>query len=409
MDQQLIKAVPLEDLSFWEKNYRGISDENLAKLKRKISEIGVFKPLLAIAGVTPGTYQIIAGNQRLKAYKALGYEAADILFFPNLTDKKLIAKIAIADNQSDGFTIPEKLTVLLEDAGIALDELDDFCFSDDELAALEPAAEDEDLNKYDAAPALADTPAKTQPGDIIQLGRHTLICGDSTNPETLASLMYDKTADFVLTDPPYGMHLKTDFTGMGHGNKYKPVIGDNKDFKPELITSIFENFKDCKEIFTFGPDYYAKLLPEGGAWLVWDKREGLEDAEYSTASFELIFSKAKHRKDILRCQWFGMCGLQKEPEGQKERCHPTQKPVRLLVDILRQYAQGAQNIVDLYGGSGSTLIACELEGKTCFIAELDPAYCDVIVKRFLALNTGAECYLSRGGVKMPIEEAFGEV
>lgn len=354
MRNELIEKVPLEKIRAWEKNYRDISDEKLQKLKNKITELGVFKPLLAIAGAEPGTYQIIGGNQRLRAYRELGFTSADILFFPDLTDKKIITKIAIADNESDGHTVPEKLKLLFEEAELALPEMEDYSLpAGDGVSIADLLTEPENDNDADpvddVSPVDENAAARVCAGDLILLGRHRLVCGDSTKPETIALLMDGRQADIVITDPPYGMNLKTDFSRMEISKKYtrgeikavsknyKPVIGGGADFTDELITSVFSNFSYCDEIFTFGPDYYHALLPSGGTWLVWDKRHGVEEADFCTAPYEFIFSKEKHRKEFFRVLWFGMCGLQNEPEHK--RCHPTQKPVRLIRQMLDKYAR----------------------------------------------------------------------
>lgn len=424
MLHKLIENVPLDNICAWEKNYRDISDENLQKLKNKITELGVFKPLLAIAGAKPGTYQVIGGNQRLRAYRELGFASADILFFPDLTDKKIITKIAIADNESDGCTVPEKLKLLFEEAELSLPELEDYSLPAGDGVSiaelLSESEEDSDTDPVDdVSPVDENAAARVCAGDLILLGRHRLVCGDSTKSETISLLMDGQQADIVITDPPYGMKLKTDFSRMGVSKKYardeikavsknyKPVIGDGDDFTDELITSFFSHFSYCDEIFTFGPDYYHALLPRGGTWLVWDKRHGVEEADFCTAPYEFIFSKAKHRKEFFRVLWFGMCGVQNEPE--RKRCHPTQKPVRLMRLMLDKYAQNRQKVADPYGGSGSTLIACELAGKDCFTAELDAQYCDLIVRRYAGVRgTTDDIAVIRNGRKLGYSEIFGE-
>lgn len=128
-NKQYLQNIPLSALREWDKNYRSITPQALLRLKNKIQALGVFKPLLAVPGAEKGTYQIIGGNQRLRAYRELGFESADIIFFPDLKDKKIIAKIALADNQSDGFTEPEKLLALCQEADLTLDDLDDFALA----------------------------------------------------------------------------------------------------------------------------------------------------------------------------------------------------------------------------------------------------------------------------------------
>lgn len=220
------------------------------------------------------------------------------------------------------------------------------------------------------------------------------MCGDSTDSAAVDRLMNGVKADMILSDPPYGMNLDTDFStikgslkSLGRknhteGNKYEKVIGDNEDFKPELITTFFEKFNYIKEMFLFGADYFAELLPDKnkGSWLVWDKRK-ISQADAIGSEFELIWSKAKHKRRMLRHDWFGFLSSE-NGEDARNRVHPTQKPITLLADIIMQWGEKAENIVDLYGGSGSTLIACEQLNRTCYMMELDPKYCDVIVRRW---------------------------
>lgn len=197
----------------------------------------------------------------------------------------------------------------------------------------------------------------------------------------------------VLSDPPYGMFLDTDFStclgslgslGRKHhtrGNKYDKVIGDNEDFSEELINTFFKNFT-CEEMFLFGADYFAELLPKKneGSWLVWDKRKESQ-ADAIGSEFELVWSKKKHKRRMLRHDWFGFLSSQNSADA-RNRVHPTQKPISLLVDIIEQWGKDSEHIVDLYGGSGSTLIAAEQTKKKSFLMEIDPHYCDVIIARW---------------------------
>ena len=226
--------------------------------------------------------------------------------------------------------------------------------------------------------------------DESEIHSHRLMCGDSTDKATVEMLMDGKKADMVFTDPPYGMRLDTDYSeikgsknakikGKG-GNKYRPVIGDGEDFKPSLIETVFENFDYCEEIFLFGADYFAELIvnKNDGSWVVWDKR-GSEDADKIIGScFELCWSKQKHKREIARIKWMGAFGS----ADAKNRVHPTQKPIKLCEWFIEKYSNAGEAIIDLYGGSGSTLIACEQLDRTCYMMELDPKYCDVIIKRW---------------------------
>jgi DNA modification methylase len=195
----------------------------------------------------------------------------------------------------------------------------------------------------------------------------------------------------VFTDPPYGMFLDADYSSMGgknsmtkaSGNKYDNVKGDHADFNPDFINTVFAAFSYCKEIFLWGADYYADLLPgrNSGSWIVWDKR-GDESADKMFGStFELCWSKAKHKRIMARVKWAGVFGTEKEHD--KKRCHPTQKPVALITWFFDYFSLKDKIIVaDMFGGSGSTLIACEKTNRDCRMMELDTKYCDLIITRW---------------------------
>ena len=194
-------------------------------------------------------------------------------------------------------------------------------------------------------------------------------------------------ADMVFTDPPYGMNLDTDYSEMkgffGKSNKFEKVKGDNEDFKPELITTIFNNFKYCKEIFTWGADYYAEIIPNrnDGSWIVWDKSIDDSGDKMFGSNFELCYSKNKHKRELARVRWKGLFGMEKD--DTQHRVHPTQQPSILAEWFINKYNKKDNAIiVDLYGGSGSTLIACEKTNNICYCMEYEPSYIDVIIQRW---------------------------
>jgi DNA modification methylase len=249
--------------------------------------------------------------------------------------------------------------------------------------------------KDDEVPDVPDEP-KSKLGDLYELGNHRVLCGDSTKIEDVEKLMDGKKADMVFTDPPYGMFLQTDFSkikgssksigfkGKLLGNKYDAVIGDKEDFTPALITTIFDNFGYCKEKFIFGADYFIDLLPnfgKDGCLLVWNKRSSDEQQKGIGSCFELFFSNLPHKKYVFSFEWFGF--LSKDaPQEARNRVHPTMKPIGLIEKIWLWFKSPSGIVVDLYLGSGSTLVASEKTGRICYGMELSEHYTDVIVERY---------------------------
>jgi site-specific DNA-methyltransferase (adenine-specific) len=195
--------------------------------------------------------------------------------------------------------------------------------------------------------------------------------------------MANQKADLVYCDPPYGMNLDTDYSKMGSGGKsHSAVIADNELFNARYI---LDYFNYCKDIFLWGADYYVETLernyPHLGSWIIWDKysddRVGLLDGRFGS-SFETCWSKTQHRREIARV----LVTTNYTARGDESRIHPTQKPVALAKWFFERWAKDSNVIVDLYLGSGSTLIACEQLNKSCYGIELDPKYVDAIIKRW---------------------------
>lgn len=382
------QVLKLSEIVPYENNARK-NDKAVKDVAESIKQCGYIAPI-----IVDENNVILAGHTRYKALKKLGYKEITVRKISGLTEEQK-RKYRLLDNKTNELAD--------WDFGKLKDETDGLDFSEFDIDwGIEE--DTETISVIEDAPIEIDNTREpiTKLGDIYQLGEHRLMCGDSTSKENLACLMGGQQADMILSDPPYGMRLDTDFSGtvgsLGRkrgtrGNKYDKVIGDNDDFKPELITTFFDNFAYCKEVFLFGADYFAEFLPckNDGSWLVWDKRKESQ-ADAIGSEFELIWSKNKHKRRMLRHDWFGFLSSQNAKDAQ-HRVHPTQKPVTLLVDIINQWGDGCDVIVDLYGGSGSTLIACEQLNHKCYCMELDPKYCDVIIKRW-------ETFTSKKAIKL---------
>ncbi len=229
------------------------------------------------------------------------------------------------------------------------------------------------------------------PGDLYLLGPHRLYCADAADIAAHDKLLAGQRPDVLLMDPPYGMRLDTDFSTIKgslrstdraqgtQGNKYAPVIGDHDDYDPQQILGLYN---DVPEQFWWGADYYAEriLHRTDGSWLVWDKRKESQ-AEAIGSEFELCWSRVKHKRRMLRHEWFGFLSSE-SPDEARNRVHPTQKPCALYVDILGQWGRKGNLVLDTYGGSGTTVLACHQLGMRAAVMELSEAYTDVICARW---------------------------
>ena len=386
----------INDLQNDPKNARKRTDRSAKLIKQSLEQYGAARSI-----VIDENNRILAGNGTIAGAKAAGIKNLKIIEAngdeiiavkrSNLTEDQKVG-LAIADNRTGDLS--EWDIDMLEQLSKEHD-LNDF-FDKKELNEILSKKEDlptEGLTDPDNVPEVPEEPI-TKEGDLYILGNHRLLCGDSINIQHVEKLMDGKKADMVFTDPPYGMYLNADYSSLKTslqmfkdkktkgGKKYDNVIGDNDDFKPDLINTIFANFNYCKEIFLWGADYYSQLLPDknSGSWIVWDKRLDESADKMFGSCFELCWSKNKHKREIARVKWAGIFGLEKEHD--KSRFHPTQKPTLLVEYFFDKWCKDLKNVVDLYGGSGSTLIAAERTNRHAYLMELDPKYCDVIIKRW---------------------------
>lgn len=379
---------PIKDLKELPGNPRIIKKDQFEKLKQSIKDnADYFEARPIILSDRTGELVILAGNQRYKAAKAIGLQQVPTILLPNLSEERE-KEIIIRDNVENGDWDWDALANEWD-----ADVLDSWGV---ELPDWEPEPEQEIIE--DEVPELPGEP-KSKKGEIYQLGQHRLMCGDSTDAAQVAELMNGEKADMVFTDPPYGMNLNTDFSGMKSeifkggigGKRYEQGIVD--DFRPQMVSAIFDLFDYVDELFMWGADYYAQYIPRrnNGSWFVWDKRSNNNDDVKADESadrqygscFELCWSKKHHKRELARVKWAGIFGMHGE---DSKRFHPTQKPVALSLWFLRKFTKEGGKVVDLFGGSGSTLIACQQIGRKCYMMELDPHYIDVIIQRWEKLT-----------------------
>lgn len=372
--------IKLNDIIPYKNNAKKHDRTQINNVAESIKQFGMVQPL-----VLDKNNEIVIGHCRYEALKKLGEKEAPCVMADDLTEEQ-IKKLRNLDN---------KLNESEWDYDLLKFDIEDLDFSDFDIDWEIPDLdfEEKETEEDDFDIELPVEP-KSKLGDIYQLGNHRLMCGDSTSITDIDKLLNDNKIDMIFTDPPYGMNLDTDFSGMkskilkggNGGNEYDAGIVD--DFSPEMINTIMA--LDIKETFLWGADYFAELLPNknDGSWVVWDKRANGNDdiaEDYSSdkmygSCFELCWSRTKHKRDIARVKWAGMFGMKKQ--DNKKRLHPTQKPLELCNWFITRYSEDNSNILDLFGGSGSTLIACEQLNRNCYMMELDPKYVDVIIERW---------------------------
>lgn len=370
--------------------------------------------------------QIIAGNKTVEAAGAGGMK--DLLVVES-DGTRLVAvqrtdldlndprarQLAIADNRSAEVSLEWDTEMLKALSGDGVD-LGPF-WTGDELEKLLPTSTDLLTDEDDVPEPPAEPKGKL--GDLYVLGEHRLLCGDATKRDDVDRLMAGEKADMVFTDPPYGISIvrphahgqgrlggeggPTPFGGkkgrirgskpfgqVGGGGAvaagwYAPVVGDEDD------SAAISGFRLCAElgiptIIFWGGNYYAYALPPAKCWIVWDK-----DVSGNFSECEIAYTNLPGRLRLFKHTWSGML---KESERGERRVAPTQKPVALAIWAFAEFGQ-PKAVLDPFGGSGSTLIACEKTGRRCFMMEISPAYCDVIVARWEAA-TGKKAVLAGG-------------
>jgi len=361
----------LTDLAEWTKNPRQLSDRDAEEIKRSIARFGLADPLVVNAD-----NQIIGGHQRKRIMLLMEHYGHDALVDVRIPSRQLTDReaeeLAIRLNRNSGDWNFDTLANEFD-----LDDLLDWGFTehDFELAGVdfgEEPAEDPGP-QLDKAAELQEK-WQVQRGQVWEVGRHRVMCGDSKCAEDVERLMGNVQPDVALCDPPYGMRLDTNFKSMGQRSvKHAAVVGDNVDFDAASLVGV-----DSKEAFWFGADYYASSLGDTeheGSWLVWDKRLDVSADRMYGSCFELIWSRCRRKRDILRHKWAGFF----TGGEQREFLHPTEKPVSLYVDLMDR-AEGS-GVYDPCGGIGTTLVACEQTGRIGYGMEIEPKYVAVTLQR----------------------------
>ena len=371
-------------------NPRIIKDDKFKKLVASIQE---FPKMLEIRPIVVNDDMIVlGGNMRLKACIHAGLKEVPIIKVSDLTEQEQ-KQFIIKDNVSGG----EWDWNMLANEWDA-EELDAWGLDVPDFGKELEAEEDD----FEAPEGGIETDIVL--GDLFEIGEHRLLCGDSTDSDAVAKLMDGQKADMVFTDPPYGMFLDTDYTKMPESPngakplKHSKIKGDSNDFTEELINTIFSHFNNTKDIFIWGADYFAELLPDKneGSWIVWDKRVEEKFDKMIGSAFELCWSKTKHKREIAR---FNNTLFSGESDA-RNKIHPTQKPIKLAEWFFNKWGTQNDLIVDLYLGSGTTMVAAHQLNRKCYGMEFEPKYCQGIVDRMRKLDPTIK--IKRNGVEYGI-------
>lgn len=432
----------LSTLSPWANNPRAINKEDFVRLKKQISRLGQYKPLLITQDGT-----VLGGNMRLRAMQELAIDKAwvSVVEFRQKDD----AWVAVVDGKEQPETFPTERQALTE---YALSDNDRAgYYQDDKLAEMmfSLPALDPDLYKFDMGrltsvkelmskygpdpedddfdPIPPEEPV-TQPGDLYILGNHRLLCGDSTKIEDVKRLMDGKRASMVFTDPPYNVAYTGGMGGDGDQHKRKAIANDNMkseefyqflyDAMVPLITftkgaiyvcmssselhNLWKAFTDAgghwqtyiiwaKDTFTLSRSDYQHQFEPILHGLTPDQVEAVKEAGDDLESLPILYGWTKH-------DWYGgrkQGDVWRIDRPKVSREHPTMKPVALVTKAVRNSSLVGQIVLDTFGGSGTTLIACEQLDRPCYMMELDPGYCDVIVRRWETL-TGKKAEVKHG-------------
>ena len=395
-----ITNMKLKDIHPYERNPR-FNDEAVEAVANSIKEFGFKVPI-----VVDKNHVIIAGHTRFLSAKLLGLTEVPCIVATDLTSEQVQA-YRIADNKTGEIAQwnYELLPVEIRELQEANFDLSFLGFDTEELDKLLNGGSDAIVEGETDADAVPDVPeeAVSHRGEVYRIGDHLLMCGDSTKAEDVARLMNGQKADLVFTDPPYGVSYK----GVNNpgGRKWKVIKNDNLrgDELYEFLLAAFRNIKAfLREKRAFYIWYAsANHIPFEMAVnaaglrvkqvLFWNKGMVLGHSDYHWAAEPCLYGR--HEEE--NCEWFGdRCQTTVwdiKRDNSAEYVHSNQKPTALACKAFCNSSRRGEVVLDLFGGSGSTLIACELTGRKCRTMELDEKYCDVIRRRWAEFIYGEGC------------------
>lgn len=409
------QLVDTDKLIPYANNARTHSKEQILKLRSSLREFGFINPI-----IIDKDFNVIAGHGRLISAKEEHFEKVPCVMAEHLTEAQKKAYI-LADNRMalDSEWDEELLAIEMEELHNLGFDLNLTGFDESEIADLFSVDSDEVKEDDFDVDSELEKPCFSESGDIWHIGKHTVICGDSTLPETYTALLGDTKVNLVCTDPPYLVNLEST-----SGKIRNDDLDDKKGY--EFLKSAFERFRDSMSkdasIYVFYATSKARIFHDAyedagfkvGAGLVWKKdRLVLTRTDWKYIHEPIIWGWRKDGKHI----WYGdqkqktVFEFDRIKNSKEDGCgHPSSKPVPLIAYLISQCTQTNGTVLDGFLGSASTLIACEQLNRICYGIELEPKFVDVAVKRYIALKDGnsGDIYVIRNGREIPYTELCAE-
>lgn len=380
-------------------------DKEYEKIKNSILEFGYVEPIIVNYDMT-----VIGGHQRLTVLKDLGYTEVQCVEV-HIEDENKVKALNIALNKITGAWNEQLLADLIVDLQSANFNTDFTGFEAPEIEQLFSKVHNKDIKEDDFdVEAELQKPTMSQAGDVWLLGRHRLVCGDSTLPETYTKLMDGKKANLVLTDPPYNVDVEETAGKIKNDNMSDE---DFYKFLFSMFVNVEQNMEQDASIYVFHADSkgltFRQAFHDAGFYLsgccIWKKNAlVLGRSPYQWQHEPCLFGWKVGGKH----QWYSdrkqtTIWEYDRPKASKE--HPTMKPVALMAYPIKNSCMSNCIVLDPFLGSGSTLIACEETNRICYGIELDEKFADVIVNRYIEKMGGSDdAYLLREGKKIPYSE-----
>lgn len=383
-----ITKIAMADIVPYENNVKLHPKEQIEQIKKSIVDFGNNDPI-----AVDENNVIIEGHGRFEALKELGYEEAECIVLTGLTEDqknayRLVHNKLTMNSDFDMKGLEEELNKINMD--LTAFDFDPFNINEEEKEIIEDEAPEVDEEHEPI----------TKMGDIWELGNHRLMCGDSTQKENVERLTGGQLVDLVFTDPPYGICASGGRSQTKEKLKMKEIINDNLkelDLVNFLCSSIKAMlYKDNASIYICYPwqtqEEFTNAIKSAGLniknCIIWDKKTfGLNGGKGYRPQYEMIYFCCKNDFN-----WMGdlsqsnIWSISREIKRKEQGNHPTPKPIELIAKALKNSSKNGDKVLDSFGGSGSTLIACEQLDRKCYMMELDPKYCDVIIKRWETLT-----------------------